>query len=109
MLGLWVCQGGRKLRGIVSDEADELGNSKWKLLAKAETPMQTSYRPELDVSPELESIEASYYQSLIGVLRWITKVEFRQILSKVKMKKDEEPSILFEGGSKPKWGFRCVP
>jgi hypothetical protein len=31
----------------------KLGNSKWKLPAKAETPMQTSYRPELDVSPEL--------------------------------------------------------
>jgi hypothetical protein len=46
----------------------KLGNSKWKLPAKAETPMQTSYGLELDVSPELEPIEASYYQSLIGVL-----------------------------------------
>jgi hypothetical protein len=31
--------------------------------------MQTLYRPELDVSPELEPTEAAYYQSLIGVLR----------------------------------------
>jgi hypothetical protein len=44
----------------------KLGNSKWKLPEKAETPMQTSYRPELDVSPELEPNEAAYYQSLIG-------------------------------------------
>jgi hypothetical protein len=43
----------------------------WNLPAKAETPMQTSYRPELDVSPELDPVEASYYMSLIGILRWI--------------------------------------
>jgi hypothetical protein len=40
----------------------------WNLPAKAETPMQTSYRPELQVSPELGPIQASYYKSLIGVL-----------------------------------------
>jgi hypothetical protein len=50
------------------------GNTKWKLPAVAETPMQTSYRPELDVTPELMPIEASYYQSLIGVLRWIVEL-----------------------------------
>jgi hypothetical protein len=48
---------------------------KWKLVPKmAETPMQTSYRPELDVSPELEPNEASYYQLLIGVLRWMVEL-----------------------------------
>jgi hypothetical protein len=47
---------------------------KWKLPNKAETPMQTSYRPELDVSPELGAIDASYYQSLIGILRWIVEL-----------------------------------
>jgi hypothetical protein len=31
------------------------GNTKWKLPAVAETPTQTSYRPELDVTPELIS------------------------------------------------------
>ena len=37
----------------------KLGNSKRRLPAKAETPLQTLYRPELDVSPELEPIEDS--------------------------------------------------
>ena len=36
--------------------------------------MQTSYRPELDVSLELEPIEAAYYQSLIGILRWMVEL-----------------------------------
>jgi hypothetical protein len=52
----------------------KLLNSKWKLPRKAETPMQTSYRPELDVSPELEPTKAAYYQSLIGVLRWMVEL-----------------------------------
>ena len=45
-----------------------------KLPAKAETPMQTSYRPELDVTPELKPTDAAYYQSLIGVLWWIVEL-----------------------------------
>jgi hypothetical protein len=31
----------------------------WKLPTKAETPMQTSHRPELDVSTELQLIDAA--------------------------------------------------
>lgn len=45
-----------------------------KLPAKAETPLKTSYRPELDVSPELKPEDANYYQSVIGVLRWIVEL-----------------------------------
>jgi hypothetical protein len=36
--------------------------------------MQTSYHPELDVTDELEPTDASYYQSLIGMLRWIVEL-----------------------------------
>jgi hypothetical protein len=46
----------------------------WKLPNKADTPMQTSYRPELDVTPELEPSDAAYYQSLIGILRWMVEL-----------------------------------
>ena len=40
----------------------------WKLPTKAETPLQTSYHPQLDVSPELKPINTPYYMSLIGML-----------------------------------------
>jgi hypothetical protein len=53
---------------------EKQANAKWKYPTKAETPMQTSYRPELDVSPELGSTDASYYQSLIGILQWIVEL-----------------------------------
>ena len=38
------------------------------------TPLPTSYHPELDVSPELMDEEATYYTSLIGILRWIIEL-----------------------------------
>ena len=47
---------------------------RWKLPTKAETPLRTTYHPKLDVSPELGSTEATYYMSLIGVLRWIVEL-----------------------------------
>ena len=49
-------------------------NSRWSKPRKAKTPITTSYQPELDVSPELSLAEAAYFQSLIGVLRWIIKL-----------------------------------
>ena len=42
---------------------------KFKMPCKAETPMKTSYRPELDTTPELDHTLAAYYMSLIGTLR----------------------------------------
>jgi hypothetical protein len=45
-----------------------------KLPTGARTPIQTSYAPELDVSPELPPRDAAYYQSLIGVLRWMVEL-----------------------------------
>ena len=36
--------------------------------------MTSKYRPECDVTPELEPGDASYYQSLIGILRWTVEM-----------------------------------
>ena len=43
----------------------------------ARSPITANYAPELDQSPELNPELASYYQSLIGILRWV--VEMGQI------------------------------
>ena len=41
----------------------------WTMPKKAQTPLLTTYCPELDVSPELDPNLSAYYQSLIGILR----------------------------------------
>ena len=47
--------------------------------------MKKSYRPELDVTPELSDAYASYYQSLIGILRWIVELVQVDICLEVSM------------------------
>jgi hypothetical protein len=47
--------------------------------------METNYRPELDISPELGPLEANYYQSQIGVLRWIVELGWMDITTEVSM------------------------
>lgn len=49
-------------------------NQRWRVPTKAQTPLSTTYHPELDVSPELDPNLSAYYQSLIGILRWIVEL-----------------------------------
>ena len=52
---------------------------------RAPAPLSTNYRPEIDTSPELEPQQASYYQSLIGILRWIVELGRVDITCEVSM------------------------
>jgi hypothetical protein len=40
----------------------------------APNPLSSGYRPELDVTPELGEADASYYHTLVGILRWIVEL-----------------------------------
>ena len=53
---------------------DSQDNKRWKMPSKADTALTTIYRPELDVSRELNEVDAAYYQSLIGILRWMVEL-----------------------------------
>ena len=58
---------------------------RWKLPNKASTPLSTTYRPELDVTPELGSSDKAYYMFLIGILRWIVELGRVDICLEVSM------------------------
>ena len=55
------------------------------LKAKATSVLPRDYRPEIDVSEELGVEEASHYQSLIGVLRWMVELGRVDICTEVSM------------------------
>ena len=42
-----------------------------KIPAQAGAPFSPNYCPKIDETAELEPVDAAYYQSLIGILRWI--------------------------------------
>ena len=47
--------------------------------------MAYEYRPEIDISPELNATDAAYYQSLIGILRWMVELGRVDITKEVSM------------------------
>jgi hypothetical protein len=55
------------------------------LPTKANAPLQSKYQPELDVTPELSLNDASHFQSLIGILRWMVELGRVDICCEVSM------------------------
>ena len=70
----WAFGSSQYVQAAVKNVEEWLAKSDRKLPKKAEAPFKTGYRPEIDVSRELVGDEASYYQSLIGILRWIVEL-----------------------------------
>ncbi len=52
---------------------------------RANAPFGNNYRPEIDVSAELSPEFAAYYQSLIGILRWMVELGRVDITAEVLM------------------------
>jgi hypothetical protein len=59
------------IKNALKNMSGHLSKKGLKPLKRATSPFPNSYRPELDTTPVLEDDNASYYQSLIGILRWI--------------------------------------
>ncbi|KAL7464783.1 hypothetical protein ACHAXS_005117 [Conticribra weissflogii] len=57
----------------------------YKLTQIAPNPFPTDYRLELDVLPKLPPEHASYYQSLMGIFRWIIELGRIDISTEVSM------------------------
>ena len=76
----WIFSSSQYVQSAIKNVESYVGrpkNSHLKIPLKAETPLMMSYRPELDISPELMPRDSAYYQSPIGKLWWI--VELRRI------------------------------
>ena len=70
----WAFSSSQYVQAAVKNVETYLLSKAKKFPSKADTPIRTVYRPELDVTPELNASDASYYQSLIGILRWIVEL-----------------------------------
>lgn len=81
----WGFSSSKYVQQAVRDVETHLKDTDRKLPKRAPTPLSANYRPELDISDELDADEASYYQSLIGVLRWIVELGRVDICLEVSM------------------------
>ena len=82
----WSFSPNQYVKSAVSNVKEYVGKHKHlKIPPHCNTPIQTSYRPKLDITPELSSHKASYYMSLIGMLQWIVELGRVDICLKVLM------------------------
>ncbi len=70
----WAFGSSQYVQSAVKSVYGHLAKQGMKLPCKAPNPLTFDYRPEIDVSQELAENDASYYQTLIGVLRWIVEL-----------------------------------
>mmetsp|Transcript_986 Transcript_986/g.909 ORF Transcript_986/g.909 Transcript_986/m.909 type:complete len:326 (-) Transcript_986:342-1319(-) len=60
-------------------------SKRWKLPSRADNPFAVNYETGMDTSPELDPQMASYYQSQIGILRWMVELGRIDINTEVSM------------------------
>ena len=74
----WAFSSSQYVQSAVSNVesylSQEENQKRWKMPTRAQTPLTTTYHPELDVSSELDPNKSAYYQSLIGILRWMVEL-----------------------------------
>ena len=70
----WSFSSSQYVQNAVQNVSDYLAKENKSLPTRVRSPWTSNYRPETDVSSELLPKPATYYQSLIGVLRWICEL-----------------------------------
>ena len=73
------------LKAAIKEVVKKLKEKGMTLPKKATTPMYQSYKPELDNSKELSAEDTTYFQELIGILRWSIEIGRVDILTEVSM------------------------
>ena len=82
----WAFSSTRYTKRAIEDVERNLSAQGGKKLAtKASSPLAAGYRLELDQTPELSDSDLTYYQGLIGVLRWICELGRIDILLPVSL------------------------
>ena len=81
----WSFSSSQYVQGAVTNVETYLKRKGESLPRKCSTPLATNYRPEIDISEELNSAEASYFMSLVGILRWIVELGRVDITCEVSM------------------------
>ena len=87
-LDAWAASSSQYVQAVVRNIEEYIEKShdkRWKISNKVETPMWSTYQPELDVSEELSPSDVAYYQLLIGILLWIVELGCVNVCLEVSM------------------------
>ena len=70
---------------VLKNVEDYLHKNGRSLPKRASAPFTSNYRLEIDITAELDSIQTAYFQSLIGILRWMVELGRIDITTEVSM------------------------
>ena len=62
------------LKAAIENVERQLPKWNLKFTNKVNTPLIQGYKPELDLSEELDSDRVTFYQELMGMLRWAIEI-----------------------------------
>jgi hypothetical protein len=82
---VWAMSSDTYLKEAIRNLENDLKDADKRLKSKARAPLPSGYRPELDVSPLLTEEKATYFMSLIGILRWACELGRIDITCEVSM------------------------
>ena len=81
----WSFSSSQYIQNVISNIEKYLKTKFKKLRKRTTSPISPGYRPEIDVTGELSPSDAKYYQSLIGILRWIVELGRWDITTEVSL------------------------
>ena len=81
----WGFSSSQYVQAAVKNIEEYLAKTDHKLPSKDLTPIQTSYRPDINTTSELNVVDTAYYQSLIGILLWMVELSRVDICLEVSM------------------------
>jgi hypothetical protein len=81
----WDFGSSQYIQAAVKNVENYLKSQHFVLPTNATAPLWSNYRPKLDIIPELSPNDASHYQSLIGILRWMVELGRVDICCEVSM------------------------
>jgi hypothetical protein len=70
----WGMSSDLYVKRAIAEVERELIQMEMRLPTRVTTPLTQGYCPEVDSSPELAPRRASYFQGLIGILRWMCEL-----------------------------------
>jgi hypothetical protein len=82
----WTISSQDYVKASVKNIEESLKNTRRRLpTSNIDTPMNTGYSPEMDVTEELNDDDRTFYQELIGILGWATEIGRVDILHEVSL------------------------
>ena len=82
-IATWPFSSTQYIQNAIKNVEIHIQKSNQKLPLYTPSPFTIGYRPEIDTSPVLCPTEASYYQSMIGILCWVAELGRIDIMCEV--------------------------